>query len=140
MAVRVTTVPEAYEAALGDLATEPPAVGEVVVVRVYVVVEEMAVGYPYHGLVQPVLPLIYHTVNPNAQDANTSVPITGALPKKCAAVRFVQFPNALAPILVTPLPMVTLVSPVQPWNALLPILVTLSGMVRPVSPEQPRNA
>ena len=42
--------------------------------------------------------------------------------------------NALSPMLVTPLPIVTLVSPVHPENAELPMLVTLSGIVMLVSP------
>ena len=36
-------------------------------------------------------------------------------------------------MLVTPLPMVTLVKPLQPWKALPPMLVTLLGMVTLVS-------
>ena len=37
-------------------------------------------------------------------------------------------PKALSPILVTPLPIVTLVRPLQVSKAPLPILVTLLGM------------
>ncbi len=48
--------------------------------------------------------------------------------------------NALLPILVTELGMVTLVNPLQPLNALPPILVTELGMVTLVKPEQPLNA
>ena len=39
-------------------------------------------------------------------------------------------------MLVTLLPMVTLVKPVQPKNAERPMLVTLFGMVTLVKPEQ----
>jgi hypothetical protein len=45
-------------------------------------------------------------------------------------VRFlVQPANAHCPMLVTPLPIVTLVRLVQPENAPSPMLVTLSGIV-----------
>jgi len=49
----------------------------------------------------------------------------------------VQPANALNPIEVTLLAMVTLVSHVQSWNAKSPIEVTLLGMVTLVSPVQP---
>ena len=39
-------------------------------------------------------------------------------------------------MLVTPLPIVMLVRPVQPWNAELPMLVTLFGIVTLVRPLQ----
>ena len=39
-------------------------------------------------------------------------------------------------MLVTPSPITTLVSPVQPANAPLPILVTLLGIITLVSDEQ----
>ena len=42
-------------------------------------------------------------------------------------------------MLVTLLPIVTLVRPVQPLNALFSMLVTLSGIVTLVSPVQPEN-
>jgi len=42
-------------------------------------------------------------------------------------------------MLVTPLPIVTLVKPVQPENAKPPILVTLLGIVILVKPLQPEN-
>ena len=44
------------------------------------------------------------------------------------------------PMLVTLLPMVTLVRPVQSRNAFAPMLVTLSGMVTLVRPVQLANA
>jgi hypothetical protein len=43
-------------------------------------------------------------------------------------------------MLVTPLPIVTLVRPEQLRNALFPMLVTLLGIVKLVRPEQLRNA
>ena len=43
-------------------------------------------------------------------------------------------------MLVTLLPMVTLVRPVQPENAQPPMLVTLFGIVTLVSPVQSENA
>ena len=43
-------------------------------------------------------------------------------------------------MLVTPLPMVTLVSPVHSEKAEFPMLVTLSGMVILVNPVHPRKA
>ena len=44
-------------------------------------------------------------------------------------VKEVQFSNALIPIFVTLLPIVTLVRLVQPWNVFSSILVTLLGIV-----------
>ena len=43
-------------------------------------------------------------------------------------------------MLVTPLPMVTEVKPLQPQKADLPMLVTLSGMVMDFKPLQPEKA
>ena len=43
-------------------------------------------------------------------------------------------------MLVTPLPMVTEVNPVQPRKAPSPMIVTLSGMVIEVKPLQPEKA
>ena len=52
-------------------------------------------------------------------------------------MRLVQSENAPPPMLVTPLPIVTLVRPVHPVSALFPILVTLLGIVTLVSLLQP---
>ncbi len=41
---------------------------------------------------------------------------------------------------VTPLPIVTLVKPLQPANASTPMLVTESGIVTLFKPLQPENA
>ena len=49
-------------------------------------------------------------------------------------VRLEQLAKALALICIIPIPMVILVSPVQPWNGPMPIIVTLSGIVMFVSP------
>ena len=53
--------------------------------------------------------------------------------------KFLQFTNAPIPILVTLLPIVTLVSP-QPMNALSPMPVTLLGIVTLVRSVQPKKA
>jgi len=47
----------------------------------------------------------------------------------------VQSPNALLPIDVTLLGIVTFVRLLQPWNALPPMLFTLSGIVTLFSPK-----
>ena len=52
----------------------------------------------------------------------------------------VQSSNALSPIEVTELGMVTEVNPVQPSNAEYPIEVTELGMLTEVKPEQSENA
>src|SRR5664280_571069 len=95
---------------------------------------KVAAGYPYHGSAQPVLSPAWYTVNPLPQLVNiVSVP-DGALPRKYAAVRLEQSWNALSPMLVTLLGMVTPISIVLPANAPAPIPVTecppnVSGMV-----------
>ena len=56
------------------------------------------------------------------------------------SIRFGQFVNAFAAILVTLSGIVMPVNPVQPENALSPMLVTPSGIVMLVNPVQPENA
>ena len=53
----------------------------------------------------------------------------GELFKKFTMANLAQLLNACASILVTPLPIVTLLRPVQEKNALVPIVVTVLGMV-----------
>ena len=64
------------------------------------------------------------------------------MPKNVTLVRWLQAANALFPILVTLLGIVTLVRPVQPLNAAypIPILMTLLGIVTLVRAMQLANA
>ena len=58
-----------------------------------------------------------------------TVPDVGDAARIVTLVRLQQKPNALSPMLVTPLPSVTLVSLMQLVNAPDPMLVTLPGIV-----------
>ena len=92
--------------------------------------------------VQPVVPVGTFKVSGDAvlrkilKDAS----ITDLGRDRSIVARLVQNWNARSPMLVTLLPMVTLVRPEQVANAKDPMLVTLLGMVRLVSAAQPANA
>jgi hypothetical protein len=54
--------------------------------------------------------------------------------------KLIQLLNAAFPILVTPLPMMIEVKPLQPEKALPPMLVTLLGISMEVNFSQPHKA
>ena len=87
---------------------------------------------------QPVELFLTHAVP--LTEAKAPLSTVGAFPSNRMFVILPQPLNASFPMLVTPLPIVTLVRPLHHANALRPMPVTLSGIVTRVSRTQPRNA
>ena len=90
--------------------------------------------HPSNALFSILVPLVITTVF-NASFFTELHAIAGIV-----AVSIGQSANAYEPMLVTPLPIVTLVNDVHPSNAEPPILVTLSGMIILVNDVHPLNA
>ena len=74
----------------------------------------------------PMYPLIGSFGSPNARSWS---PLEGIVPWNVTLIRLVQYEKVYSLILVTPLPMITLVRLPQYWKAPLSMLVTLFGTV-----------